>query len=202
MWQLKTKHLLHLIWIVALIALYIYLQMQQTSTEVASDVFIPTPTTAGNASGPGQLPSNQSPIGRPSKSTGCTANGALPDSACTPGVVIANATSQQICQSGYSHGVRNVSEAEKRQVYAAYGIARHTPGQYEVDHLISLELGGSNDIANLWPEAASPKPGFHEKDEVENYLHEQLCSGKLSLEQVQQQVATNWLAVYQQIQGQ
>jgi hypothetical protein len=87
----------------------------------------------------------------------------------------------------------------KDQVFAEYGIASHTPGEYEVDHLISLEIGGSNDIANLWPEAASPKPGFHEKDKVENYLHNQMCSGVISLQQAQIEIATNWLTVYDQM---
>jgi hypothetical protein len=62
--------------------------------------------------------------------------------------------------------------------------------------LISLELGGSNDISNLWPEAADPTPGFHQKDQVENYLHKQVCDGKLSLKQAQQEIATDWLQVY------
>ena len=40
-----------------------------------------------------------------------------------------------------------------------YGIrGSHHGSAYEVDHLISLELGGSNEVANLWPEAATPKP--------------------------------------------
>jgi hypothetical protein len=95
--------------------------------------------------------------------------------------------------------VRNVPESEKRQVYAEYGIYSHTAGQYEVDHYVSLELGGSNDIANLWPEAASPKPGFHEKDRVENYLHDQVCSGAISLRQAQTEIATNWLAAYNKV---
>jgi len=60
------------------------------------------------------------------------------------------------------------TERRARAVYGEYGIATHRPYQYEVDHLISLELGGSNAIANLWPEAALPKPGFHQKDAVEN----------------------------------
>ncbi len=89
--------------------------------------------------------------------------------------------------------------SEKDQVYAEYGIASHTAGEYEVDHLVSLELGGSNDIANLWPEPASPRPGFHEKDKVENYLHDQVCAGKISLADAQYQIATNWLSVYNQI---
>ena len=95
--------------------------------------------------------------------------------------------------------MRNVPTSEKNQVYAEYGIASHTPGQYEVDHLVSLELGGSNDISNLWPELASPTPGFHEKDQVENYLHSQVCSGAIALIDAQVEIATNWLGVYNQM---
>ncbi len=134
-----------------------------------------------------------------SQTSGCTVRGALEDTACTPGAVFTTATKDKICQSGYSSSVRDVPTREKDQVYAEYGISHHTTGQYEVDHLVSLELGGSNDIANLWPEAASPKPGFHEKDKVENYLHSQVCSGAVSLQQAQIEIATNWLNVYNQM---
>ncbi len=136
-------------------------------------------------------------IGQRSKNSGCAAHNALPDSACTPGAIIPNATKDQICTPGYSSSVRDVPTSEKDQVYGEYGITQHSAGEYEVDHLISLELGGSNDIANLWPEAASPKPGFHEKDKVENYLHDQVCNGAVSLQDAQRQIATNWLSIYQ-----
>ena len=135
-------------------------------------------------------------IGQRTKTANCVASGALPDSACTPGSIISTATREQICVSGYARNVRNVTDAEKNQSYAEYDITTHGPGQYEVDHLISLELGGSNDIANLWPEAAEPRPGFHEKDQTENYLHDQVCSGAVALDQAQAQIATNWLDVY------
>jgi hypothetical protein len=69
-----------------------------------------------------------------------------------------------------------VPAAVSRQMYAEYGIAERTTGEYEVDHLVPLEIGGGNDIANLWPQAAAPPPGFHEKDRVENYLHDQVCA--------------------------
>ncbi len=98
--------------------------------------------------------------------------------------------------------MRNVPYSEQEQAYAEYGIQYHSLGQYEVDHLIPLELGGLNDISNLWPEAASPKPGFHEKDQVENYLHDQVCSGAMSLQDAQTQIATNWLAVYHSMPSQ
>ncbi len=135
-------------------------------------------------------------IGQRTKTSGCVSNNALPDSACTPGAIFADATKDQICQPGYSKNVRNVPDSEKNDVYDEYGITHHSTGEYEVDHLISLELGGSNDIANLWPEPAEPRPGFHEKDKVENYMHDQVCSGAISLHDAQVQIATNWLQIY------
>jgi hypothetical protein len=151
-------------------------------------------TTTGGVSGAHQY-------GVQTKTSGCQAHDGLPDSACTPGAIIASATVSEICTSGYASSVRNVPTSEKNQVYAEYGIASHISGQYEVDHLISLELGGSNDISNLWPELASPTPGFHQKDQVENYLHSQVCSGALDLAKAQEEIATNWLAVYNQMQS-
>jgi hypothetical protein len=126
----------------------------------------------------------------------CAAHGKLPDRTCTPGATFPQVTARQVCVRGYSSRVRNVPESEKRTVYARYGIATHTPGQYEVDHFISLELGGSNAIANLWPEAAEPRPGFHEKDKVENYLHARVCDGQMTLRHAQKLIATNWLKVW------
>lgn len=148
-------------------------------------------------------PSTASHIGQRTKTSDCqtTGNGKLPDPACTPGAIFPDATKEQICQSGYARNVRNVPTEVKTEAYREYGIKKHRAGEYEVDHLISLELGGSNDIANLWPEPAEPRPGFHEKDKVENYLHEQVCSGAMPLRQAQEQIATNWLQVYDQIQG-
>jgi len=135
-------------------------------------------------------------LGKRTKTSGCSAHGALPDRACTPGAVFPDATTDIICVPGYTRSVRNVPFSEKDQAYAEYGISHHFPGEFEVDHLVPLELGGSNVIANLWPEPASPTPGFHEKDQVENYLHDQVCSGTMSLKEAQREIATNWLAIY------
>jgi hypothetical protein len=152
-----------------------------------------TATTSGSAV---LSSSGTAHLGKQTKTSGCVAHGGMPDSACTPGVIFAHATVQEICTPGYSSSVRNVPYSEKDQAYAEYGIQSHYSGQYEVDHLVPLELGGSNDIANLWPEAASPTPGFHQKDEVENYLHDQVCSGAMSLRDAQSEIVTNWIAVY------
>lgn len=158
------------------------------------------PTGTSGTSGTSGTATSAHQFGVRTKTSGCQVNGPLQDSACTPGDIIPTATKDKICVSGYASSVRNVPESEKNAVYAEYGITSHYAGQYEVDHLVSLELGGSNDISNLWPEAASPKPGFHEKDKVENYLHDQVCNGAISLSQAQLEIATNWLQVYQQMQ--
>jgi len=141
-------------------------------------------------------------IGQRTKEDDCVITGPYQDKACTPGAVFPDVTAEQICVRGYSKSVRHVPAAEKREVYEDYGITHHGRGEYEVDHLISLELGGSNDIANLWPEAAEPRPGFHEKDKVENYLHAQVCSGRIALKEAQWEIANEWLAVYKSMDHQ
>jgi hypothetical protein len=137
---------------------------------------------------------------QPSTTSRCAVHGPLPDPHCTPGAIF-HVTARQVCTSGYAKSVRNVPESVKNRVYAEYGITSHRPGQYEVDHLISLELGGSNSIKNLFPEAANPRPGFHEKDKLENKLHSLVCAGKLSLRSAQHQIATNWLKPYHRYFG-
>jgi hypothetical protein len=91
-----------------------------------------------------------------------------------------------------------IDDTTKNEAYAEYHIVSHTTGEYEVDHLIPLELGGSNDLKNLWPEPAAPKPGFHEKDSLENKLHELVCAGSLELGAAQHAIATNWWLAYVQ----
>lgn len=137
----------------------------------------------------------------PTKTSGCVAHDGLPDLACTPGAIFANVTAEMVCVKGYSRAARNVSTATKEMVYAAYGITRHQKGEYEVDHQIPLELGGSNDVANLWPEAANPTPGFHQKDTIENDLHDQVCSGQMTLAEAQNQINVDWRRVYETKNG-
>jgi hypothetical protein len=123
----------------------------------------------------------------------------LPNRALTPGVALA-VTVHQICTPGYSASVRNVSDALKAQVYARYNVA-WVPYQHEVDHLISLELGGSNSILNLWPEPYAGVWGARTKDVLENKLHDLVCAGSLSLQSAQLQEATNWVAAYKRYVG-
>jgi hypothetical protein len=120
----------------------------------------------------------------------------VPDPAKTPGDSL-EVTTADICMPGYSKKVRNVPIAVKRQVYASYGIRAHKPGEYEVDHLISLELGGSNSIRNLWPQSFRTTPwNAHVKDALENELHRRVCAGTMELAKAQRIIAQNWVMGY------
>jgi len=67
----------------------------------------------------------------------------------------------------------------------------------EVDHLISLELGGSNSIKDLWPESFITEPwNAHVKDKLENKLHEMICSGEIDIKAAQHEIAADWIAAY------
>jgi len=119
----------------------------------------------------------------------------------TPGAIF-NVMTTTICRSGYASSVRDVTESEKSRIYAAYGITHHTTDQYEIDHLISLELGGSNAIGNLWPELNDhPKGYLNSKDKLENRLHALVCKGKLGLQGAQRAIATDWVSAYHQYLG-
>lgn len=105
-------------------------------------------------------------------------NGRIADRHCTPGSVFPGTTASEICIVGWAAAHRNVSYRLKELVYRRYGITHRNPygqpGSYEIDHLIPLELGGSNSLANLWPE---PFPGYESKDFTENTLRALVCEG-------------------------
>lgn len=120
----------------------------------------------------------------------------LPDHKLTPGDTLP-VSMDQVCVPGYAHSARHVSNTTKHHVYLEYGLPHHKPGEFEVDHLISLELGGSNDIKNLWPESYHTRPwNAHVKDKLENRLHELVCTGKISLKEAQQTISKDWISAY------
>lgn len=125
----------------------------------------------------------------------------LPSSDRTPGAVH-DVGKEQICRPGYAHSVRHVEGSVKRRVYLEYGIQKHRPGEYEIDHLISLELGGSNDIENLWPQSFETEPwNAHVKDRLEDRLHALLCNGEIDLKEAQRAIAGDWIAAYKKYVG-
>jgi hypothetical protein len=115
---------------------------------------------------------------------------ALPNQKLTPGDTFSGVTAADVCTPGWASEHRHVTESMRDEVYAEYDRTRG-PDCCEVDHLSPLELGGSNDIRNLWPQPDAPRPGWAEKDQLENELHAEVCAGKMPLADAQRCIASN-----------
>lgn len=128
---------------------------------------------------------------------------ALPDPRCTPGTTDPRVTQatidSTICVKGYTSTVRPPSATTAREkvvAMAAYN-AGGAPGDYEYDHLVSLELGGSPNVAaNMFPEPYAGPYGARVKDRLENKLHDLVCANRVSLTVAQQAEAGNWMSAY------
>ena len=128
----------------------------------------------------------------------------LPDHKRTPGATNPDVTQenihQTICVSGWTRTIRppaSYTNKLKKQQLAEYHYKDKRLADYEEDHLISLQLGGHpSDPKNLWPEPYHIKCGARVKDVVENKLKRMVCDGKLSLEEAQRAIATDWIAAY------
>ena len=93
-------------------------------------------------------------------------------------------------------------QSKKDAVKVEYGLTPISFGAtLEIDHIVSLELGGSNDIANLFPEKADAHPGYRVKDKLENKLHDLVCDGTFTLRTVRQRIASNWQKLYKDVFG-
>jgi hypothetical protein len=121
----------------------------------------------------------------------------LPEPDLTPGATRPISTNQ-VCTPGPPDQMATIPMTVRQAVFHEYGMDRSQPREYEVDHLITPELGGTDDIRNLWPEPyATTEWNAHVKDELENRLRQMVCDGKLDLPTAQRDIATNWISAYQ-----
>jgi hypothetical protein len=141
-------------------------------------------------------------LGRRTQTSKCVRS-VRPDRACSPGAYYSRLTRRVICASRFRTGsIRNVPQSEKFHVEREYGMAATYYGRtIEIDHIVPLELGGSNAIANLFPEPGSGAANYHVKDEVENRAKAEVCDGHLSLHAARQGFARNWEALYRRLFG-
>jgi hypothetical protein len=122
--------------------------------------------------------------------------GLLPDRNLTPGATM-QVTVGDVCSADRDDVIRSVPGNLKQEVFKEYGLHDAHAEDYELDYLITPGLGGAEDIRNLWPE-----PRYNAiwnsfvKDQLEEYLHESVCGGKLSLAAAQKDVASDWISAY------
>ena len=145
-------------------------------------------------------------LGEVIKTSDCKIVSGLPDKNCTPGSIDPRVTQENIqttiCTSGYTATVRpsvSVTNKIKKERMMAYGDT-DSMKNYELDHLISLELGGCPDcVSNLWPEPYNDTLGARVKDKLENYLNKQVCDSQMTLKEAQFEISSDWVRYYDQM---
>jgi hypothetical protein len=121
----------------------------------------------------------------------------IPNHQLTPGSVRTTDIAE-ICANG-TVGLRHWSRERDNQIMLEYGLMPGPHPDFEVDHLIPLGIGGSDDDRNLWPEPRrSLEPIFNAeaKDRLEWKLRELVCSGSLAVRVAQQAIRDDWTNAY------
>jgi len=102
---------------------------------------------------------------------------------------------------GHSKAHRgSMSHTRRDEILTLYGLPPRTHPDYEIDHLIPLCLGGSDDPSNLWPEprrSIEPKWNAEAKDRLERFMCDMVCGGVLDIGTAQEAFAKDWIAAYQ-----
>jgi hypothetical protein len=126
-------------------------------------------------------------------STGAMAQAIVPDPTLTPGAV-RTTDAFDVCSHGTAQ-LRHMSRERSDAIMNSYGLPGGRHEAYEIDHLIPLSIGGSDDGANLWPEPRRMIEGdwsAERKDELEMRLHNLVCSGQIEIVDVQKAIAEDW----------
>ena len=90
-----------------------------------------------------------------------------------------------------------IADTVRQQVLRDYGMEHVPPAEYELDYLITPELGGIADRRNLWPERYESRSwNAHAKDALEHVLPQLVCTGRIDLATAQREMAGNWIAAY------
>jgi hypothetical protein len=141
-------------------------------------------------------------LGRQTQTGHCKL-GPNPDRACSPGAYYTGLNKRTICSDTFrTSSVRHVTDGTKHAVEVAYGLEAKAYGAaLEIDHIVSLELGGSNEPANLFPERADAHPGYRVKDKLENRLHDLVCAGDIRLRDARRQISADWQKLYKRVFG-
>lgn len=121
--------------------------------------------------------------------------GALPVRSLTPGAT-RRVQLDELC-GARELGERPISQAVRQAVLRDYRMEEVPAHEYELDYLITPELGGSGDRRNLWPERYGARIwNARVKDELEQLLPQLVCRGEVDLATAQREIAANWIAAY------
>jgi hypothetical protein len=178
---------------------------------IAAGVGIQLATQSPAPSPPGVYTSSMVPTPTTVPSLCHSINGRA-DHTCSPGLfahrpeVAADAPRylHTLCMPGWTKTIRpptTVTNKWKVQVMNAYGMRNVALKDVEGDHIGPLVLDGDDGSTlgptglplNYYPELWDGPTGAHVKDQEEDLLHRQVCSGALTLQQAQDKIIRDWV---------
>jgi Excalibur calcium-binding domain len=173
-----------------------------TTTSVGNSPAPPKPSPTGSGRLNPAVIGKTVPLARRTQVKNCK-RGVLPDRQCSPGAYYSGLTKGVICLPSFRAGsIPEVPASEQHAVEVEYGMK---PGSYgraiEIDRIVSVELGGSKSIANLYPEPGSGTANYHVKDRLEKKLHAMVCGGEITLSAARHGIASNWERLYTHVFG-
>lgn len=131
----------------------------------------------------------------------------LPDPKLTPGDTWISSRND-VCNPSDSQAAKEVLGKLRYRVLLNYGLGGDDhagvcagPNGCAIDHLISSELGGSDDIRNLWPLPNDGPWNMTDKQRLTKELRARVCAGAMPLAQAQSMLASDWIAAYRAIFG-
>jgi hypothetical protein len=120
----------------------------------------------------------------------------LPSSFNTPGNK-SKANDTQVCAADFEASVKPMAKWQRDKALELYG-KRPEDFTGELDHLIPVSLGGTNDPENLWPIPASKEIGPEQKKALDVKLHQMVCDKTLTLKAAQDAIKKDWVKAYGQ----
>lgn len=121
------------------------------------------------------------------------AGAGLPVPVFTPGAVSA-LDAGALCAG--ERPSRLLTDEVRTRVLTEYGMRDVPADAYELDALITPELGGLAVPANVWPQRYSSTWNAHVKDALESRLAGEVCRGETSLAAAQRALADDWVTAY------
>jgi hypothetical protein len=124
------------------------------------------------------------------------ASAQLPSSFQTPGAK-GKANDAQVCAADFEASVKPLAKWQRDQALERYG-KRPEDFTGELDHLIPISLGGSNDPDNVWPLPANKDMGPEQKRQLDAKLHQMVCDKTITLKAAQDAIKKDWVKAYNQ----
>jgi hypothetical protein len=132
---------------------------------------------------------------QPDPPFGSIESAALPIRSVTPGATQPIGL-DEICAGRATERPR-IPAVVRLAILRDYHMEDVPPEDYELDYLITPELGGTADRRNLWPEPYGSRVwNARVKDGLEQLLPQLVCRGALDLTTAQEDIAADWIAAY------